>query len=124
VALAIALAGLCLAGPARAQGKIPEDARGFMKWCAERGFTAKDTAGWSCSFTIGMSVAFGVDMAVDIDNDRACKAIQMKDLAAYEKRFAKPIYDWLRSHPDRVRGTIGQSIEVAVEALYRCRAGM
>jgi hypothetical protein len=130
--------GLVASSDASAQGRIPEDARAFMKWCAERGFETKDSKGKSCFVVIGSAVLLFVvktEMLHSIPRDKRSSlereiaaavpwcdswGQRAKQAGGWGAAYARPVYDWLRAHPQHVRGKIDAAVSFAFWTMYRC----
>jgi hypothetical protein len=107
--------------PAYAQEThVPEDTRGFMKWCSERGFNFKDSVGWSCSFTISVSAK-----AAAGGRSPSCRALYDR-LGPYGEKgpeavqVAQSIYSWLVANQSRLPGRFDDAIRAAILNLYQC----
>jgi hypothetical protein len=100
---------------------MPEDAQGFMTWCKQNGFAARDFQGATCNAAVGAAVsvkaAFGAGAG--------CAALKTKSDSVrtndgYEEPFSRPIYQWLLAHPEKVRGRAIEAIQAAVAVIYGC----
>jgi protein-disulfide isomerase len=102
---------------------MPDDASGFMNWCEQRGFSARDFQGATCNAAVGSAVGarawFGKGRGCEVLKNQS-DAVKTND--AYEGPFTRPIYQWLRAHPEKVRGRWVEALMDAIDGMYGCRS--
>src|SRR5262249_44108532 len=89
---------------------VPEDAKQFMRWCEEKGYDTPDFKGVSCWKAIYSAYALFKG------HSAACRSFFEQD----PEPTNRAIYEWMRSHPEKVYGTQLDTVQRAIKMLFKC----